>query len=118
MITDEETSLVGTFAYFRWRQRKQGRQLLRASPRHSLGVLVVIRLIASPEIQLAGTQEDLMKRDTDDREPAFSQRRLLMLVGVIVVTLLVGYFGYRWIARDVGGGKIGNYYKQADEIDK
>lgn len=59
-----------------------------------------------------------MKRDADDREPTFSQRRLLMLIGVILTALLVGYLGYRWVARDVGGGKVGDYYKQADEIDK
>jgi hypothetical protein len=59
-----------------------------------------------------------MKRDIDNHEPTFSQRRFLMLVGVIVVALLVGYLGYRWIARDVGGGKVGNYYKQAEEFDK
>ncbi len=59
-----------------------------------------------------------MKKSDDEAEWKVAFRRKLTFVGVILAVLLLGYFGYRWISRDLGTSKVGSFYKQADEIDK
>ena len=41
--------------------------------------------------------------------------RRVMYVGLLVVVVAVGIWFVNWVSKDVGLGKIGEHYKQADK---
>jgi hypothetical protein len=61
----------------------------------------------------------MASREQRERDTELKQlfRRRMMYAGLLIVAVAVGVWFVRWVSRDVGLGKIGDHYKQADKFD-
>jgi F0F1-type ATP synthase assembly protein I len=59
-----------------------------------------------------------MEQDKHDRAARQVNRRRWMLVILILIGLLVGALAVRWVTRELGLGRVGDFYRQADEVER